>query len=66
MLRVFASFHLIPLLPTQAQKFLLGLKNNLPSTKILNKEWPAAPYKYFSTANQQLQQLFYKWKVSGA
>ncbi|XP_016021298.2 unconventional myosin-Ia [Rousettus aegyptiacus] len=47
---------------SMAQKFLLGLKNNLPSTKILNKEWPAAPYKYFSTANQQLQQLFYKWK----
>ncbi|XP_057558147.1 unconventional myosin-Ia [Hippopotamus amphibius kiboko] len=45
-----------------AQKFLLGLKNNLPSTNVLDKKWPAAPYKYFSTANQELQKLFYQWK----
>lgn len=45
-----------------AQKFLLGLKNNLPSTNILDKNWPAAPYKYFNTANRELQQLFHQWK----
>ncbi|XP_075408916.1 unconventional myosin-Ia [Tenrec ecaudatus] len=45
-----------------AQKFLLGLKNNLPSTKILDHQWPAAPYKCFSTVNQELRQLFYRWK----
>lgn len=53
----------ILLLPTQVQKFLLGLKNNLPSTKISDKKWPAAPYKCFNAANRELQQLFYRWKV---
>ncbi|EHH20881.1 hypothetical protein EGK_03823 [Macaca mulatta] len=47
---------------SMVQKFLLGLKNNLPSTNILDKTWPAAPYKCLSTANQELQQLFYRWK----
>ncbi|KAB1270473.1 Unconventional myosin-Ia [Camelus dromedarius] len=46
----------------KAQKFLLRLKDNLPSTSILDKTWPAAPYKYFSTANHELQKLFYRWK----
>ncbi|XP_036157736.1 unconventional myosin-Ia [Myotis myotis] len=45
-----------------AQKFLLGLKNNLPSTSILDKKWPAAPYKCFTTANQELQRLYHQWK----
>ncbi|KAM8802063.1 unconventional myosin-Ia isoform 1-T1 [Rhynchonycteris naso] len=45
-----------------AQKFLLGLKNNLPSTNILDKRWPAAPYKCFNTANQELRRLFHQWK----
>ncbi|XP_031531581.1 unconventional myosin-Ia [Vicugna pacos] len=45
-----------------ARKFLLRLKDNLPSTSILDKTWPAAPYKYFSTANHELQKLFYRWK----
>nr|XP_025857688.1 unconventional myosin-Ia [Vulpes vulpes] len=44
------------------QKFLLGLRNNLPSTNILDRTWPAAPYRYFHTANQELQKLFYHWK----
>uniref|UniRef100_A0A8C9MDT3 Unconventional myosin-Ia n=1 Tax=Panthera tigris altaica TaxID=74533 RepID=A0A8C9MDT3_PANTA len=44
------------------QKFLLGLRNNLPSTNILDRTWPAAPYRCFNTANQELQQLFYRWK----
>uniref|UniRef100_A0A8C9BP40 Unconventional myosin-Ia n=1 Tax=Phocoena sinus TaxID=42100 RepID=A0A8C9BP40_PHOSS len=48
-----------------ARKFLLGLKNDLP-TNVLDKRWPAAPYKYFNTANHELQKLFYQWKVSGA
>ncbi|XP_006897666.1 PREDICTED: unconventional myosin-Ia [Elephantulus edwardii] len=45
-----------------AQKFLLGLKNTLPSHKVLDKTWPTAPYKYFNTANQELRQLFHQWK----
>ncbi|XP_037019433.2 unconventional myosin-Ia [Artibeus jamaicensis] len=47
---------------SMVQKFLLRLKNNLPSTNVLDKKWPAAPYKYFNTANQELQQLFHQWK----
>ncbi|XP_032145998.1 unconventional myosin-Ia isoform X2 [Sapajus apella] len=47
---------------SMVQKFLLGLKNNLPSTNVLDKTWPATPYKCFSTANQELRQLFYQWK----
>ncbi|XP_049737533.1 unconventional myosin-Ia [Elephas maximus indicus] len=45
-----------------AQKFLLGLRNSLPSTKVLDNKWPTAPYKYFNTANQELRQLFHQWK----
>lgn len=47
---------------SMAQKFLLRLKDNLPSTNVLDKNWPAAPYKCFNTANRELQQLFYQWK----
>ncbi|XP_055103717.1 unconventional myosin-Ia [Symphalangus syndactylus] len=47
---------------SMVQKYLLGLKNNLPSTNVLDKTWPAAPYKCLSTANQELRQLFYQWK----
>ncbi|XP_036312507.1 unconventional myosin-Ia isoform X1 [Pipistrellus kuhlii] len=45
-----------------AQKFLLGLKNNLPSTSVLDKKWPEAPYKCFTTANRELQLLHHQWK----
>ncbi|KAK2508641.1 hypothetical protein MC885_016239, partial [Smutsia gigantea] len=45
------------------QKFLLGLKNNLPSTNILEKKWPAANYRCFNPANEELKQLFYRWKA---
>ncbi|XP_004692483.1 PREDICTED: unconventional myosin-Ia [Condylura cristata] len=44
------------------QKFLLGLKNNLPSCNVLDKQWPAAPYQYLSTANQELRRLFHQWR----
>ncbi|XP_042554711.1 unconventional myosin-Ia [Dipodomys spectabilis] len=45
-----------------AQKFLLGLRNNLPSTNVLDNRWPAAPYSCFNTANRELQQIFRQWK----
>ncbi|PNJ44698.1 MYO1A isoform 6 [Pongo abelii] len=48
---------------SMVQKFLLGLKNNLPSTNVLDKTWPATPYKCLSTTNQELRQLFYQWKA---
>ncbi|XP_069907560.1 unconventional myosin-Ia isoform X1 [Oryctolagus cuniculus] len=47
---------------SMTQKFLLGLKRNLPSTKVLDSWWPPAPYRYFQPANQQLHQLFHQWK----
>ncbi|XP_076967218.1 unconventional myosin-Ia isoform X2 [Tamandua tetradactyla] len=47
---------------SMVQKFLLGLKKNMPSTKVLDNTWPPAPYKCFNTANRELRQLFYQWK----
>ncbi|KAG8513978.1 Unconventional myosin-Ia [Galemys pyrenaicus] len=44
------------------RKFLLGLKNNLPSYNVLDKQWPPAPYKCFNTANQELRRLFHQWR----
>ncbi|XP_020734070.2 unconventional myosin-Ia [Odocoileus virginianus] len=44
------------------QRFLLGLKNGLPSPSILDEKWPPAPYKCFSAANRELQRLFHQWK----
>ncbi|XP_048205888.1 unconventional myosin-Ia [Perognathus longimembris pacificus] len=45
-----------------AQKFLLGLRNNLPSTDVLDNRWPSAPYRCFNTANRKLQQIFHQWR----
>ncbi|KAM5287800.1 unconventional myosin-Ia [Ctenodactylus gundi] len=45
-----------------ARKYLLGLKDNLPSSNVLDRRWPAAPYSCFTRANQELQQLFHQWK----
>lgn len=47
---------------SMTQKFLLNLKKNLPSTKVLDNTWPAAPYRCFNRANQELQRLFCQWK----
>uniref|UniRef100_A0A8C6QRY9 Unconventional myosin-Ia n=1 Tax=Nannospalax galili TaxID=1026970 RepID=A0A8C6QRY9_NANGA len=47
---------------SMVQKFLLNLKNNLPSSKVLDNAWPASPYRYFNTANQELKELFHQWK----
>lgn len=44
------------------QRFLLGLRDSLPSDKVLDHRWPTAPYKCFEQTNQQLQQLFHQWK----
>ncbi|EHB06520.1 Myosin-Ia [Heterocephalus glaber] len=39
-----------------------GLKNNFCHLNILDRKWPAAPYKCFIRANQELQQLYHQWK----
>uniref|UniRef100_A0A803TCR7 Unconventional myosin-Ia n=1 Tax=Anolis carolinensis TaxID=28377 RepID=A0A803TCR7_ANOCA len=44
------------------QKFLLGLKNNLPSMKATDQAWPPAPYKFFTDANQELKKIFHHWR----
>ncbi|XP_036616874.1 unconventional myosin-Ia [Trichosurus vulpecula] len=40
------------------QKFLMGLRNNLPS-KITDHSWPPPPYKIFTQANQELKKIFH-------
>ncbi|XP_072511199.1 unconventional myosin-Ia isoform X2 [Notamacropus eugenii] len=40
------------------QKFLLGLRNNLPS-KITDHSWLPPPYKVFTRANQELKKIFH-------
>uniref|UniRef100_A0ACB8EM55 Uncharacterized protein n=1 Tax=Sphaerodactylus townsendi TaxID=933632 RepID=A0ACB8EM55_9SAUR len=45
------------------QKFLLALKNNLPSMTVTDHTWPAAPYKFLTNANQELKKIFHHWRV---
>ncbi|XP_027710858.1 unconventional myosin-Ia [Vombatus ursinus] len=40
------------------QKFLLGLRTNLPS-KITDHSWPPPPYKVFTRANLELKKIFH-------
>lgn len=51
--------------PAQVQKYLIGLRNNLPPMAVLDRTWPPAPYKFLSDANQELKGIFYLWKVGG-
>ncbi|XP_052521215.1 unconventional myosin-Ia isoform X2 [Tympanuchus pallidicinctus] len=44
------------------QKYLIGLRNNLPPMAVLDRTWPPAPYKFLSDANQELKGIFYRWK----
>ncbi|XP_048343475.1 unconventional myosin-Ia-like [Sphaerodactylus townsendi] len=44
------------------QKFLLALKNNLPSMTVTDHTWPAAPYKFLTNANQELKKIFHHWR----
>ncbi|XP_072214064.1 unconventional myosin-Ia isoform X2 [Excalfactoria chinensis] len=44
------------------QKYLIGLKKNLPPMAVLDRTWPPAPYKFLSDANQELKGIFYRWK----
>uniref|UniRef100_A0A5F8HI18 Unconventional myosin-Ia n=1 Tax=Monodelphis domestica TaxID=13616 RepID=A0A5F8HI18_MONDO len=50
-----------PAIHPQAERFLLGLKNNLP-TKITDNRWPPPPYKSFTLANQELKIIYHQWK----
>lgn len=44
------------------QKFLLALKNNLPSMTVTDHTWPPAPYKFLTDANQELKKIFHHWR----
>ncbi|XP_054859456.1 unconventional myosin-Ia-like isoform X4 [Eublepharis macularius] len=44
------------------QKFLLALKNNLPSMTVTDHTWPPAPYRFFTDANQELKKIFHHWR----
>ncbi|XP_060108849.1 unconventional myosin-Ia-like isoform X2 [Heteronotia binoei] len=44
------------------QKFLLTLKNNLPSMTVTDHAWPPAPYRFLTDANQELKKIFHHWR----
>ncbi|CAI5765468.1 unconventional myosin-Ia isoform X1 [Podarcis lilfordi] len=44
------------------QKFLLGLKNNLPSMTVTDQAWPPAPYKFLTGPNEELKKIFHHWR----
>ncbi|XP_077339685.1 unconventional myosin-Ia isoform X1 [Lithobates pipiens] len=44
------------------QKYLIGLKNNLPSMSPTNKTWTQPKYKFLIPLNQELMKLFHLWK----
>ncbi|XP_075381547.1 unconventional myosin-Ia isoform X1 [Mycteria americana] len=44
------------------QKFLVGLRRNLPPLLVMDRTWPPAPYKFLADANQELRSIFYRWK----
>ncbi|XP_054253121.1 unconventional myosin-Ia isoform X2 [Indicator indicator] len=44
------------------QKFLVELQKNLPPLSVLDQTWPPAPYKFLAEANQELRNIFYRWK----
>ncbi|XP_075301937.1 unconventional myosin-Ia isoform X2 [Opisthocomus hoazin] len=44
------------------QKFLVGLGRNLPPLSVMDRTWPPAPYKFLANANQELRNIFYRWK----
>ncbi|XP_078057212.1 unconventional myosin-Ib-like [Mustelus asterias] len=44
------------------QKYLLGLKNTLPSMSPTDRKWPALPYLFLDKAHQELKRIFWLWK----
>ncbi|NXQ29526.1 MYO1A protein, partial [Alaudala cheleensis] len=44
------------------QKYLVGLAKNLPPLSVMDRTWPPAPYRFLDDANQELKNIFYRWK----
>ncbi|XP_078390852.1 unconventional myosin-Ib-like [Cetorhinus maximus] len=43
-------------------KYLLGLKNTLPSMSPTDSKWPALPYRFLDKTHQELKRIFCLWK----
>ncbi|NXI14998.1 MYO1A protein, partial [Irena cyanogastra] len=44
------------------QRYLVGLAKNLPPVSVTDRSWPPAPYRFLDDANQELKNIFYRWK----
>ncbi|NXT59952.1 MYO1A protein, partial [Chaetops frenatus] len=44
------------------QRYLVGLAKNLPPLSVMDRTWPPAPYRFLDEANQELKNIFYRWK----
>ncbi|NXG40368.1 MYO1A protein, partial [Dromaius novaehollandiae] len=44
------------------QKFFVGLRNNLPPLAVTDRTWPPAPYRFLAGTNQELKDIFHRWK----
>ncbi|NXH41631.1 MYO1A protein, partial [Dicaeum eximium] len=44
------------------QRYLVGLAKNLPPLSVTDRTWPPAPYRFLGDANQELKNIFYRWK----
>ncbi|XP_068777615.1 unconventional myosin-Ia isoform X2 [Struthio camelus] len=44
------------------QRFLAGLQKNLPPLAVMDRTWPPAPYSFLAGTNQELKEIFQRWK----
>ncbi|XP_038020347.1 unconventional myosin-Ia isoform X1 [Motacilla alba alba] len=44
------------------QRYLVGLAKNLPPLSVTDRTWPPAPYRFLDNTNQELKNIFYRWK----
>ncbi|CAN8207237.1 unnamed protein product [Coccothraustes coccothraustes] len=43
-------------------RYLVGLAKNLPPLSVMDRTWPPAPYRFLDDTNQELKNIFYRWK----
>ncbi|XP_039559109.1 unconventional myosin-Ia isoform X1 [Passer montanus] len=43
-------------------RYLVGLAKNLPPLSVTDRTWPPAPYRFLDNTNQELKNIFYRWK----
>ncbi|XP_064257291.1 unconventional myosin-Ia isoform X2 [Passer domesticus] len=43
-------------------RYLVGLAKNLPPLSVMDRTWPPAPYRFLDNTNQELKNIFYRWK----